>query len=113
VVLTRRPGWDAPGAVAATSLDDALGDAPGPVWVIGGASVYRAALPLADAVVVTELEQEFAGDTYAPDLGRDWRAVAREPGHGWAESRTGLRYRVVRYLPAPDLVRSHQFGRSR
>jgi dihydrofolate reductase len=99
VVLTRQPGWDAPGAVVARSLEEAVSGAPGDVWVIGGASVYRAALPLADRVVVTELERSFAGDTYAPELGSAWRVADRDPADGWAESRTGLRHRVVRYVP--------------
>lgn len=99
VVLTRRPGWRAAGAVVAASLGDALGGAPGAVWVIGGASVYRAALPHADRVVVTELEMSFPGDTRAPELDSRWRPVDREPAQGWLESRTGLRYRVVGYVP--------------
>jgi dihydrofolate reductase len=98
VVLTRQAGWHGPGAVVAGSLDEALAGAPGDVWVIGGSSVYRAALPLADRVVVTELERSFAGDTYAPELGDAWRAADRDPEVGWAESRTGLRHRVVSYV---------------
>jgi dihydrofolate reductase len=99
VVLTRQAGWQASGALVAHSLDQALGAAPGDVWVIGGASVYRAALPVADLVVVTELDRAFAGDTSAPELGDDWRVVRRDPAQGWARSRAGLAYRVLTYVP--------------
>jgi dihydrofolate reductase len=98
VVLSRQPDWAAPGAVVARSLAEAL-DQPGDVWVIGGASVYRAALPLADLVVVTELAREFDGDTWAPELGPAWRVGARDPASGWLSSRTGLDHRVITYLP--------------
>jgi dihydrofolate reductase len=98
VVLSRQPDWAAPGAVVARSLAEAL-DQPGDVWVIGGASVYRAALPLADLVVITELAQEFDGDTWAPELGPAWRVGSREPASGWLSSRTGLDHRVITYLP--------------
>ena len=98
VVLSRQPDWAAPGAVVARSLAEAL-DQPGDVWVIGGASVYRAALPLADLVVVTELAQEFDGDTWAPELGPAWRVGDRDPASGWLSSRTGLDHRVITYLP--------------
>jgi dihydrofolate reductase len=98
VVLSRQPDWAAPGAVVARSLAQAL-DQPGDVWVIGGASVYRAALPLADLVVVTELAQEFDGDTWAPELGPAWRVGHRDPASGWLSSRTGLDHRVITYLP--------------
>lgn len=100
VVLTRQPGWEAPGAVVAASLDEALAGADGDVWVIGGGSVYRAALPRADRLVVTELDRPVPGDTYAPELGPRWRVVGRDPADGWHRSVTGLEYRVLTYEPA-------------
>ena len=99
VVLTRQPDWQAPGAVVARSLAEAL-DQPGDVWVIGGASVHRDALPLADVVVVTELAQAFDGDTTAPELGPGWRVRDVDPATGWLPSRTGLDHRVVTYVPS-------------
>jgi dihydrofolate reductase len=97
VVLTRSPEWVADGAVVARSLDEAL-DHRGDLWVIGGASVYREALSRADVVELTELEQPFAGDVTAPEIGADWEMAAREPVSGWATSRTGLRYRTSRWV---------------
>jgi dihydrofolate reductase len=96
VVLSRRPGFQAPGATVAGSLEEALAGAAGDVWVIGGASVYRSALPLADLAVVTEIDAAYDGDTLAPEPGPDWAPVERAPAEGWLESRTGLRYRVTR-----------------
>lgn len=101
VVLSRRPGWTAEGAEVVPDLAAAL-DRPGDVWVIGGASVYRAALPRADVVVVTELEREFTGDTLAPVLGPGWRVREREPAAGWLDSASGLRHRVTTYVPVTD-----------
>jgi dihydrofolate reductase len=98
VVLTRRPGWEAPGAVVCGSLAEAL-DRPGDVWVVGGASVYAEALPHADLVVVTELADAAEGDTFAPVLGSGWRVRDRDPEQGWSTSRTGLRYRVLTQVP--------------
>lgn len=96
VVLTRNPDWSAPGAIVIRSLRHALGAAPD-VWVIGGASVYRSALPAADLIEVTELEDAFAGDAFAPLIGAEWRCTARAPAAGWDVSRTGLRYRTMTY----------------
>jgi dihydrofolate reductase len=99
IVLSRDPSWASPGAVRASDFADALTIAASStieadVWVIGGASVYAAALPFADALVVTELLESFDGDTYAPEMGAGWRASAGE----WLASETGLRYRFARYL---------------
>ncbi|WP_407564684.1 dihydrofolate reductase [Streptomyces sp. 184] len=100
VVVTRDPRWAAEGAVRAGSVGEALelaaGEAGGPdgsatVWVIGGGEVYRAALPHATTLSVTEVDTAVAGDTYAPVPGPEWRLT--EDG-GWQVSRSGLRYRI-------------------
>ena len=82
VVLTRDAGFVAPGAEVTDDL--ARGAAPaergGPVWVIGGAQVYAAALPLADEVVVTEIDLDVDGDAFAPPVaGADWVLVDDRP----------------------------------
>jgi dihydrofolate reductase len=46
--------------------------------VIGGAEVYRQALPHARRVVVTEIARDFDGDAHAPTLGPEWTETARE-----------------------------------
>jgi dihydrofolate reductase len=67
--------------------------ADGDLWVIGGGSVYAAFLPRASAAVVTEVDVQVPGDTWAPRLPDDeWVAAA---GTGWLTSATGLRYRVT------------------
>ena len=93
VVLSRRTDWSAAGAEVAGSIDAAL-DRVGDVWVIGGASVFLAALPLADRAVVTDIDLNVTGDTVAPELGLEWDEQEREPARGWLTSSTGLAYRV-------------------
>lgn len=80
VVITRQESWQAAGAERAVDLDDALrlaADAE-QVWVIGGGQIFRAALPRADILVVTQIDADFAGDTHAPLIGPQWRRVASE-----------------------------------
>ena len=81
IVVTRQADWSAAGAQRAGSLDDALRQCATAerVWVIGGAQIFEAALPLATELVVTEIDAEFAGDTFAPAIGADWQRVAEEP----------------------------------
>lgn len=100
IVLTRQPGWAADGAEAAGSLEEALalaGDSGSDVWVMGGASVYAAAMGLADVLEVTELADAVDGDALAPGIGPDWSVAAVDPSQGWASSRSGLRYRFLTY----------------
>ena len=80
VVVSRNPDYAAPGAVLAGSLADALGKAgnEGEIFVIGGADLYRQALPLAGRLYLTEIAADFAGDTRFPDVApEDWREISR------------------------------------
>ncbi len=95
VVLTRDPGWSADGVHVVASLEEALSMArrlPGEVMVVGGAAVYQAALPLADAQILTEVHLCPDGDTHYPAWDRsEWVETLRLPGPGlewvWWERR--------------------------
>ncbi|WP_137121490.1 dihydrofolate reductase [Segeticoccus rhizosphaerae] len=86
IVITRRPDWSADGVETAASLEEALRLAgEGEVFVVGGGEVYALALPLADRVLLTELDREVEGDTWFPELDpRVWREVGREEREGFA-----------------------------
>ncbi len=72
VVVTRNPDWHADGAERAGSLDEALSmlEDEARVFVIGGAEIFAAALPLADELVLTEIDVDVVGDTFFPPLDR-------------------------------------------
>ncbi|HEY1630160.1 MAG TPA: dihydrofolate reductase [Rhizomicrobium sp.] len=95
IVITRDAAWRADGAVVAHSLDEALqaaGDVP-EIAIIGGAQIFLAALPIANAVELTEIHADFAGDTHMPKFAKtEWRETSRED-HATAD---GLKYSYVR-----------------
>ncbi|MGL5857797.1 MAG: dihydrofolate reductase [Angustibacter sp.] len=99
LVLSSDRAYRAEGAQIFLDLAGALCAAAedGPVWVIGGAQAYAAALPLADQVLITEVDVEVAGDVRAPGLGTEWRLTITDPASGWHRSRTGLGYRFTQY----------------
>ena len=78
IVLTSQPGYGAAGIEVAADFDGALKvaerqcrrDGVDTAFVIGGAPVYAAALPLADRLYVTWVEGEVEGDTWFPEV--DW-----------------------------------------
>ena len=86
IVVTRRTGYRAPGCTVAPSFEAALDaalDAPASsaaeVAVIGGASVYERALPVADRIHLTLVRASVEGDVRFPELEPGtWREVARE-----------------------------------
>ncbi|MDX8030716.1 dihydrofolate reductase [Lentzea sp. BCCO 10_0856] len=89
LVLSRTPQE---GAETFASLEEALADVTGDLWVMGGSAVYAATLPFADRVEVTEIRETFEGDTYAPEIDREPATVGE-----WQESSSGLHYRFVTY----------------
>jgi dihydrofolate reductase len=84
IVVTRNTQWQAEGAVVVHSLQAALahvGNAP-KAFVIGGAELYAAALPLASEMVLTEIDRDFDGDVHFPKWDRQqFREISREPHH--------------------------------
>lgn len=95
VVVTRQRDWQAQGALPAGSLEQACALCPenSDAWVIGGAEIYKQALPLASTVVVTEIEKEFEGDAFAPQFGPEWAEASRERHL----SGKGLKFSFVTY----------------
>lgn len=76
LVLSRDPGYLAPGAEVHQSFEGALAACDGDVFVIGGSRVFADALPLADRVLLTRVQGEHDGDAFFPALdGARWRRV--------------------------------------
>ncbi len=96
VVLTGDPAWRGEGAVVVHDVADALRQG-GAVWVIGGAAVYAAALPVAERAEVTELRESFDGNVFAPQFDSGW--IVELDGE-WRTSTSGLHYRHRRFVRA-------------
>jgi dihydrofolate reductase len=96
VVVTRQRDWSAPGVEVAHSLEAALAlvQEADTACIIGGADLYRQALPLAHRLELTEIAESYPGDAHFPDFGSDgWQEVQREVHR----SEQGLAYAFVSY----------------
>jgi dihydrofolate reductase len=95
IVITRNPQWAHAGvesvdsvaaAAALANADsnanrsaDGNADADNEAFIIGGAQIYREALPLAGRLIVTEIAQRFDCDAFFPTLDMaQWQETARE-----------------------------------
>ncbi|MCC9203849.1 dihydrofolate reductase [Arthrobacter sp. zg-Y769] len=98
---------EAAGAVVVGSLEEALATAgaspgSGEIWIIGGAQLYEAAVPVANTAVVTVIDLETEGDTFAPALGPDWTFTGVSPAADWYTAANGTRYRIALWTRDPD-----------
>lgn len=95
IVVTRDRQFIADGAVVVHSFEGAIANAEAQsaneIAIIGGEAIYRAALPRADVIYLTEVLAEFPGDARFPPLDPSaWRETSREehvsggyPGYGF------------------------------
>lgn len=89
VVITRDPAFEAAGVTVVHSVPEAA-EVAEEIWVMGGQSVYAAFLPLAGHILRTRVDLDVTGDTYAPELGPQWKVVGDS---GWQTAAdNGLRY---------------------
>ncbi len=81
LVISRRPEFTAAGAETADSLEAgiALAAAAEEIMIIGGAEVYRQALPLAERMHLTLIHTQLDGDAWFPEYApSQWRETSRE-----------------------------------
>jgi dihydrofolate reductase len=81
LVVSRQPGLVIDGAEVFDSLEGALAASAGApeTCVIGGAEIYRKALPRAEVVHLTRVHATVQADTFFPPLdAADWEEVSRE-----------------------------------
>jgi dihydrofolate reductase len=82
IVITNNPDFKVPeGHLVAHSLEDAIQTCISrqleKVFIIGGAEIYRQALPLADELMVTEVIASPEGDVFFPEIDKsEWEIVS-------------------------------------
>ncbi|MEM7082598.1 MAG: dihydrofolate reductase [Pseudomonadota bacterium] len=97
IVLSRR-GGEIEGCRVCQTLDSAVAQASrGDVFVIGGAQIYRYALPMATRLFLTVVDAQVEGDTWLPfiDL-EDWERVAVQSVEADAENEFACELREYR-----------------
>ncbi|KXX68613.1 dihydrofolate reductase [Flammeovirga sp. SJP92] len=83
IVISRNPDFQVfDGGVLTNSLADAIEMArqkgEQEVFIIGGGKIYEEAMKIADKLYITEIHDQFVGDTFFPDiLPSQWSEISR------------------------------------
>jgi len=107
IVVSRQAGYGAAGIVVAGSLQAALALATGEdeVFICGGGEIYQQALPLADRIYLTVLDQPFDGAVFFPEIPQDaFIEVCREAFGGEPGGVYRLLERRLTADPSPATV---------
>jgi len=81
IVLTDVPGERIDQSVTAWSVEDALNKCNDneEVFIIGGGSIYRQFMPLADRLYITHIHEKTEADTYFPEIrDTEWEVIDKE-----------------------------------
>ncbi|MCC8410009.1 dihydrofolate reductase [Mucilaginibacter sp. UR6-1] len=79
IVITRQ-NISIEGCEVVSSVEDALALCAGEdeVFIVGGAEIYKLAMPLTDKIYLTIVHHDFEGDTYFPEIDySQWNETAR------------------------------------
>jgi len=81
IVLTDDPDEIIEGSVTAYSIEDALDKCKksDDIFVIGGGSVYRQFMPIADRLYITHIHKKAPADVYFPEIDpKIWKVAEKE-----------------------------------
>ncbi len=98
-VLTRNTDYAVPeGVILCHSPEELLAKLPeGENFVIGGGEIYRILLPYADQLDLTEIEKDYDGDAFFPQIDpTEWKVKASEEGAGAPVPHRFVTYRRIR-----------------
>lgn len=82
IIVTTRESYKIEGAVVYNSLEDAfkLAESQGQkeIFILGGGEIYQKTLGVADKLYITEIDQDFEGDTTFPEIDPGlWQETSR------------------------------------
>ena len=88
VIVTRQQDYSFEGAKIAHSVEQAVelsAEDPCP-FIVGGAQIYLAAMPLVNRLFLTRVQTEIKGDTFLPEIDwSDWELESSERGSAEVE----------------------------
>jgi len=84
IIISRNTAYQQEGCLVFNSVEKALESCHNEkeIFVIGGSALYEMLLPVADRLYLTEIKQEFSGDTFFPEMDAEcWSEMEREDIH--------------------------------
>ncbi len=102
IILSDKPNDVIEGCETVNSIQDAIDlvKNENEVFIIGGGSVYRQFLPLADKLYLTIVEKDFEADTFFPEIPfTEWETIEKEIVNN--DSQNNFVYRFETYIRKP------------
>ena len=81
IIITRNKNYNAAGCLIVNSLEEALEKAKDDEnpYILGGAEIYKLAMPIADKLDLTLVHHEFKADAFFPPIDTAiWKEISRK-----------------------------------
>ena len=100
IVITRQKDFKAPGCIVLHAVQPALEiakkNSEPECFIIGGAEIYKLAMPHTTRLYMTEINAHIEGDTFFPEINKDeWKELSRK--HHPADARHAFPFDIVIY----------------
>lgn len=82
IIITRDTNYLVDNCEVVNSLEEALMLCNNECFIIGGGEIYKQSIDIADKIYLTLVQEDFEGDTYFPEIGKEWTKVFREDYEG-------------------------------
>ena len=82
IIITRDTNYLVDNCEIVNSLEEALMLCNNECFIIGGGEIYKQSIDIADKIYLTLVQEDFEGDTYFPEIGKEWTKVFREDYEG-------------------------------
>ncbi len=81
IIVTRQEDYKAEGCIIVNSLEEAIQKASsdGQAFIVGGAEIYKQSLKYANSIELTQIDSEYEGDSYFPEINpENWKLISEE-----------------------------------
>ena len=101
-IIISRTATNISGCEIARSLDDAIAFAktqnPREIFIIGGAQIYKLALPIAEKIYLTEINSDTEGDAFFPQFSKkEWGKGNRKDGGSGVPLFEGIKEKSINF----------------
>ena len=83
-IIVSRSSLQIPGADVCASLNEAIKKAKAynkTIFIIGGAQIFKEAIPIADKIYLSYIKKDYDGDTYFPEFDENKWIVEKKEDH--------------------------------
>ena len=95
IIITRDTNYLVDNCEIVNSLEEALMLCNNECFIIGGGEIYKQSIDIADRIYLTLVQEDFEGDTYFPEIGKEWTKVSREDFEG--DEKNAHKYSFIDY----------------